>query len=91
MLEMLFGAAALTCVIVYPADHQSRVEIRNHEFAHCNGWTHPEGRRTNFKRAFQAPPELYRTPYPGRVVALPLTLPEVLSICNGHLGCQWFE
>lgn len=88
-----------TCVIVFPVDHDYKVEIRNHEYAHCNGWVHPEDKKpftgatgNHRYRYYQPPADLVRKAYPGVVVYHALTLKEVKFICGEtHVGCQWFE
>ncbi len=86
MFELL-----VACVIVYPTDHPYRVEIRNHEYAHCHGWAHTDGFKTSFKKASQPPKELLRKPLGMPLITIARPTKEVLEICGGHLGCQWFD
>jgi len=79
------------CVIIYAADMGKAVtrEIRNHEYAHCNGWEHPAGfdKSRGYGKAY-IPPKMFLRKYPGNVYETPVTTFEARERCDGQLGCS---
>lgn len=75
------------CVIIYAKDMGRKItkEIRDHEYAHCNGWQHPPGWATHNK-AF-VPHKKFLRKYRGNVYETPVTTFEARARCEGQLGC----
>jgi hypothetical protein len=91
MLTATPAVAKQACVIVYANDMGAAVtrEIRQHELAHCNGWTHPAGmdKKRGYGRAY-LPPKKFLRAYPGKVYETPVRTSEARDRCNGQLGCS---
>lgn len=79
------------CVIIYASDMGAAVtrEIRNHELAHCAGWTHPAGldKSRGFGKAY-VPPRRFLTAFKGPVYETPVSTFEARARCDGQLGCS---
>lgn len=79
------------CVIIYANDMGAKVtqEIRNHELAHCAGWTHPHGfdKARGFEKAY-IPPRSFLRKFPGKVYEHSLSTRDARASCSGMLGCS---
>jgi hypothetical protein len=77
----------LVCVIIFASDISPAVtrEIRNHEYAHCNGWSHPEGWATKTKA--YVPPRRFLAKFAGKVYENPVSSRDARGMCDGDLGC----
>jgi len=91
-------AVISTCYIVYANDMGPNVtrEIRNHEYAHCNGWEHPKGfdPATGYKKAF-VPPKKYLKKFSGRLIEFAMSSNIARQMClqktgSPDLGCAIF-
>lgn len=79
------------CVIIYANDMGAKItkEIRDHEYAHCNGWTHEHGfdKSRGFEKAY-IPPKSFLRHFPGKVWEHSLSTKDVRASCSGMLGCS---
>lgn len=99
MLTLLTAAALQTCVIAYADDRPSTLEIRAHELAHANGWTHPEQKWILPPKGYVAikpPAKFVRVPTSCRLEEMPLPTPVVQELCKAmtgrrSYGCMWQE
>lgn len=99
MLTLLTAAALQTCIIAYANDRPSTPEIRAHELAHANGWSHPEQKWIVPPKGYVAikPPKRFvRVPTNCTLVEMPLPTKTVQDLClsmtgRASYGCQWFE
>lgn len=86
-------SVVLACVIIFAADMGPAVtkEIRNHEYAHCNGWEHPPGfDKSRGPGKAYLPPKKYLKKYRGKVYETPVSSYEARQRCEGQLGCRRF-
>lgn len=83
--------AGQACMILYANDMGGAVtrEIRNHELAHCNGWTHPKGldKSRGFGKAY-VPPKKFLRPFAGKLYEHPMSTKDAKASCDGMLGCS---
>jgi hypothetical protein len=83
--------AAPACVITYANDMGAAVtrEIRNHEYAHCNGWTHPHGwdMARGYGKAY-IPPKSFLRKFAGAVYENAVSTADARELCEGSLGCS---
>lgn len=88
MLASTPGITKEACVIIYASDMGKAVtkEIRDHEYAHCNGWEHPKGWETKTK-AYR-PSKSFLKDFKGKVYETPVSTFEARARCRGHLGCM---
>lgn len=91
MLTATPAVAKEACVIIYANDMGAAVtrEIRQHEYAHCNGWTHPAGmdKSRGYGKAY-LPPAKFLRKYAGTVHETPVSTSEARARCGGSLGCS---
>ena len=82
------GITKEACEIIYSNDLGRKItkEIRDHEFAHCNKWSHPKGWRTKTKA--WAPPKDFLKDFKGSLYEVPAPSEEVREMCEGQLGCS---
>ena len=91
---MIFNLlSAVACIVIFANDMGAAVtrEIRNHEYAHCNGWEHPKGydKTRGYEKAY-IPPKKFLRPYHGEVIEVSVSTFEAKARCEGMLGCQRF-
>ena len=88
LIWMAVANAKEVCIIIYANDMGRSItkEIRDHEYAHCNGWMHPPGFET-YNKAY-VPPKKYLRKYPGEVDEVSVSSYEARQRCDGQLGCR---